>query len=93
MEDGLKIAFYLLAPLGVISLFVPLVDNPEPKQCSSYSDNAGGYYIKCKDEYISLFSKMRMKKESPPQKEQHEIQTVSTTTEETVSDLEAGIAP
>lgn len=57
MDDGLKTAFYLLAPIAVASLFVPVIDNPNPRDCNNYPDGAGGYYLKCKDEYISLFTK------------------------------------
>lgn len=75
MDNGFKIAFYLLAPLAVASLFVPIVTNPEPKDCNNYPDGTGGYYLKCKDEYISLFAKMRMKKSNPSPKDSLETPT------------------
>ncbi len=81
MDDGLKTAFYLLAPLAVISLFLPLVTNPSPKDCNNYSDGTGGYYLKCKDEYISIYTRNKMKRNTPP---------VATTTESTPHEISNG---
>lgn len=57
------IFFYiLLAIAAVFSLFVPIVTNPNPVDCNNYPDGAGGYYLKCKDEHITLYKKMRLPK-------------------------------
>lgn len=79
MDDGLKTAFYLLAPLAVISLFLPLVTNPAPKDCNNYSDGTGGYYLKCKDEYISIYARNKMKRNTPA--------PAATTTESATSEV------
>lgn len=55
--------FYgLLAVLAVVSLFVPIVTNPAPKDCNNYPDGTGGYYLKCKDEHITMYQKWKLPK-------------------------------
>jgi hypothetical protein len=60
---GLNIAIVLFVPLALVSLFVPIVTNPAPKDCNNYSDGTGGYYLKCKDEYVSMVKKWKIEKE------------------------------
>lgn len=38
--------------------FVPIVPNPNPVDCTNYPDGTGGYYPKCKDEHINLYTKL-----------------------------------
>lgn len=61
--NGFKIALFLFIPLAIISLFVPVVSNPAPKDCTNYPDGTGGYYSKCKDEYVSMLKKWKIEKE------------------------------
>jgi hypothetical protein len=58
---NLQFSLILFALIAVASLFVPIVTNPHPVDCNNYSDGTGGYYPKCKDEYITLYAKMKMK--------------------------------
>jgi hypothetical protein len=61
--NGLKIALFFFVPLALISLFVPVMTNPAPKDCNNYPDGSGGYYLKCKDEYVSMIKKWKIEKE------------------------------
>ncbi len=61
--NGFKIALFFFVPLAFISLFVPIMTNPAPKDCNNYSDGTGGYYLKCKDEYVSMIKKWKIEKE------------------------------
>lgn len=63
MQVEVKFFFVCLLLIAVASIFVPIVTNPHPKECNNYSDTAGGYYTKCKDEYISLYAKWKLPKE------------------------------
>lgn len=57
------ILFYIfLAMVGIVSLFVPVVTNPNPVDCNNYPDGTGGYYLKCKDEHITLYKKWKIPK-------------------------------
>ena len=57
------IFFYgLLVIIAGFSFFVPIVTNPAPKQCDNYPDGTGGYYLKCKDEHITLYQKFKLPK-------------------------------
>jgi hypothetical protein len=53
----LKFSFILFAIIAVIFLFVPIVSNDNPVDCDNLPDGAGGYYLKCKDTHMSLFTK------------------------------------
>lgn len=65
MDPSFKIFFGGLIILGVLSLFIPVVTNPHPVNCDNYPDGTGGYYLKCKDEHITLFKKWRLPKDLP----------------------------
>jgi hypothetical protein len=65
MEPSLKFFFALLGILVLGSLFVPVVHNPNPVECNNYPDGTGGYYLKCNDEYITLFKKWTLPKDTP----------------------------
>ncbi len=62
MDPSIKFFFVLLFILGGLSLFVPIVKNPNPIDCTNYPDGTGGYYSKCKDEHITLLKKLRLPK-------------------------------
>lgn len=62
MEPVTKFFYSILAILVVCSFFVPIVTNPHPTDCNNYLDGAGGYYLKCKDEYITLYKKLTLPK-------------------------------
>ncbi len=64
MDPSLKFFFGLLIILAGLSFFVPVVTNPNPTDCANYPDGAGGYYLKCKDEHITLFQKLRLPKDT-----------------------------
>ena len=61
---NIKFSYIIFLLIAILSLFVPIVNNPHPKVCDNYPDGAGGYYSKCKDEYITMFAKLRLKKEN-----------------------------
>jgi hypothetical protein len=63
MNPSIKFFFGLLVVLAGLSFFVPVVTNPNPKDCTNYPDGAGGYYLKCKDEHITLFQKLQLPKD------------------------------
>jgi hypothetical protein len=65
MDPSIKFFFVLLVAVGVLSLFVPIVTNPNPVDCNNYPDGTGGYYLKCKDEHISLYKKWTLPKNTP----------------------------
>lgn len=59
-------AFYILLFIVCgLFFFVPIVTNPQPKDCNNYQDGAGGYYLKCKDEHITLYQKLKLPKNTP----------------------------
>ncbi len=60
MDPSIKFFFVIILILGIISLFIPVVTNPNPVDCTNYPDGTGGYYLKCKDENITLFKKLRI---------------------------------
>jgi hypothetical protein len=53
----LKFSFILFAIIAIVFLFVPIVSNDNPVDCNNYPDGAGGYFLKCKDTHMSLFTK------------------------------------
>jgi len=60
------IFFYiLLVAVGFASIFVPIVTNPNPTDCNNYPDGTGGYYLKCKDEHITLYQKWKLPDDAP----------------------------
>lgn len=65
MEPSVKFFIGLIIVLGVVSLFVPVVTNPNPSDCDNLPDGTGGYYLKCKDEHISLIKKWSIPKGTP----------------------------
>jgi hypothetical protein len=65
MDPSFKFFLVLLVLLGVASLFVPIVTNPNPVDCNNYPDGTGGYYSKCKDEHISMYKKWTLPKGVP----------------------------
>lgn len=54
---GVKFFYITLFIIAFIFLFVPILANPTPKDCTTYPDGAGGYYVKCKDTHTSLYKK------------------------------------
>lgn len=54
------IGLLLLVAFG--SIFLPIVTNPNPVQCDNFPDGTGGYYLKCRDEYITLYKKLKIPK-------------------------------
>ena len=58
-----KTSLIIFIPLAILSLFVPIMNNPAPKDCNNYPDGSGGYYSKCKDEYVSLITKWKIERE------------------------------
>lgn len=62
MDPSIKFFFGLLVLLALGSFFVPVVTNPNPVDCNNYPDGTGGYYLKCKDEHITLFKKLTLPK-------------------------------
>lgn len=64
MEPSVKFFLVLIGLVAVCSLFVPIVTNPNPVDCNNYPDGTGGYYLKCKDEHITLWQKMKLPKET-----------------------------
>ncbi len=62
MDPSIKFFFGLLAIVAVLSLFAPIVTNPNPVDCANYPDGSGGYYLKCKDEHITLMQKWKLPK-------------------------------
>jgi hypothetical protein len=65
MEPSVKFFLVILGLVAVASLFVPVVTNPNPTDCNNYPDGTGGYYLKCKDEHISLIKKWKLPKDTP----------------------------
>jgi hypothetical protein len=61
--NGFKIALFFFVPMALASLFVPIMTNPAPKDCNNYPDGSGGYYSKCKDEYVSMIKKWKIEGE------------------------------
>jgi hypothetical protein len=60
------IFFYIVLIIVCFSfLFVPIVTNPHPIDCTNYPDGTGGYYLKCNDEHISLYKKWHIPKDQP----------------------------
>ncbi len=64
MDPSLKFFLGLLLIVMGLSLFLPIVTNPNPTDCNNYPDGTGGYYLKCKDEHITLFKKWRLPKDA-----------------------------
>jgi hypothetical protein len=62
MDPSIKFFFVVLLILMGLSLFVPIVTNPNPVDCNNYPDGTGGYYLKCNDEHITLFKKLTLPK-------------------------------
>jgi len=62
MSPSIILFYIFLAILAGVSLFVPVVTNPNPVDCNNYPDGTGGYYLKCKDEHITLYKKMKLPK-------------------------------
>ncbi len=58
MDLGQKFFFITLFLIAFAFLFVPIVTNPNPVDCNNYPDGTGGYYSKCKDEHINLYTKL-----------------------------------
>lgn len=65
MNPATLFFYVLLALVALCSLFAPIVTNPNPVDCNNYPDGSGGYYLKCKDENISLYKKMKLPKNAP----------------------------
>jgi len=65
MNPSIILFYVLLAIVGFASLFVPIVTNPNPTDCNNYPDGTGGYYLKCKDEHITLMQKWKLPKDVP----------------------------
>jgi hypothetical protein len=57
----LKTSIVLFALVIISAFFVPIVTNPAPVQCDNIPDGTGGYNPTCKDEYITLYAKLKMK--------------------------------
>lgn len=66
MDPSLKFFLGLIMVVVGISLFLPVVTNPNPIDCNNYPDGTGGYYSKCKDENISLIQKWKLPKDTVP---------------------------
>ena len=62
MNPSIIFFYILLAIAALCSLFLPIVTNPNPIDCNNYPDGTGGYYLKCKDEQISLYKKWKIPK-------------------------------
>ncbi len=62
MSPSIIFFYILLAVLAGFSFFVPIVTNPSPKNCNNYPDGTGGYYLKCSDEHITLYQKLKIPK-------------------------------
>lgn len=65
MDPSIKFFFGVLLILAGLSLFVPVVTNPNPVDCTNYPDGTGGYYLKCKDEHITMYQKWKIPKGTP----------------------------
>lgn len=63
MDPTLKFFLGLLLIIMGLSIFLPIVTNPNPVDCNNYPDGSGGYYLKCKDEHITLYKKWRLPKD------------------------------
>lgn len=63
MDPSIKFFFVILLLIAGLSLFIPIVTNPNPVDCNNYPDGTGGYYSKCKDEHITMWKKMRLPKD------------------------------
>lgn len=62
MNPSIVLFYVLLALAALGSIFLPIVTNPNPKDCNNYPDGTGGYYSKCKDEHITLYQKWKIPK-------------------------------
>jgi hypothetical protein len=65
ISPSIKFFFAVLLIIAGLSFFVPVMTNPNPTDCNNYPDGAGGYYLKCKDEHISLIKKWKLPKDTP----------------------------
>jgi hypothetical protein len=66
MQGPIKFFLVVLVLLGIGSLFLPIVTNPNPIDCDNYPDGTGGYYSKCKDEHITYLQKLKIPKDKAP---------------------------
>jgi hypothetical protein len=62
MNPAIVLFYFLLAIMAGFSFFVPIVTNPNPVDCNNYPDGTGGYYLKCNDEHITLYKKLKLPK-------------------------------
>lgn len=59
MEPSVKFFFICIGIVAFAFLFVPILARDEQTDCNNYPDGAGGYFLKCKNTHMSLYTKFK----------------------------------